>query len=53
MKQWEVFDPQDKKYIVNGLYRFCKKHRLGVGHMYSVASGKRKHHKGWRCMKII
>ena len=33
---------------VNNLNKFSRDNGLCKSHMHSVASGKRKHHKGWR-----
>ncbi len=40
-------DSGELVYIYN-LSEFCRKNSLGVGHMSSVFSGKRPHHRGWR-----
>jgi len=41
--------PDGKEYrdIVN-LKDFCRQHELNYGDMHQVASGKRRHYKGWR-----
>jgi len=44
-------DPQGNTHKVTNLKMFCEQHKLNVGHMSSVAGGKRKHHKGWTCIK--
>ena len=44
--------PTGKSYIVKGLNAFCKEHMLSPGNMCAVASGARKHSKGWVCKKI-
>lgn len=47
--QWRVLSPDGLVYIAHGLGEFCREHGLGQGHMWQVAHGQRKHHKGWRC----
>jgi hypothetical protein len=44
---WKIKDPEGKIYIAKSLKKFCKEHGLGSGHMYNVANGKLKQHKGW------
>lgn len=50
--KWKVIDPQGVEYIVWGLGEFCRNNGLCQGHLFSVAAGHRKHHKGWTCSKI-
>lgn len=46
-----LVDPSGKEiHIKNGLEKFCKENNLQRSHLVSVASGKRKHHKGWVCL---
>jgi hypothetical protein len=51
-KDYIATDPQGKTYKVTNLSLFCQQHNLNVGHMTSVAGGKRKHHKQWTCIKV-
>lgn len=41
-------DPDNHKIEVLNLRHFCIAQGLNDGHMFSVSSGKRKQHKGWR-----
>lgn len=50
-KHWFVIDPYGRKLNIYNLREFCRKHNLCVNHMYGVASGKRKHHKGYWCAR--
>ena len=40
-------DGQEYRDITN-LKAFCRKYALNYGDMYEVATGDRRHHKGWR-----
>ena len=42
-----------KIYIVDGLVKFCIKHKLSHPNLSKVASGQRLHHKGWKAEKIL
>lgn len=48
-KCYIVTSPDGTEYLVSGLIQFCKDHDLNLGHMHSVATNKRTHHKGWKC----
>lgn len=37
-----------KEYVIN-LSKFCNKHSLNTSHMYQIAKGTRKSHKGYTC----
>lgn len=47
-KRFIFTDPESRQYIVKNVRLFCREHQLMPAHMYSVASGQRKQHKGWR-----
>lgn len=49
---WEVVDPDGNKYICKSLKKFCKEHNLCDGHMYNVAKGSLKQHKGWTVKNV-
>ena len=51
-QSYEITDPDKNIYIIKGLNNFCKKHNLNSGTMSTVARGKRKHYKNWRCEYI-
>jgi hypothetical protein len=50
-KTWLVTSPEGSECVVHGLGEFCRDHNLSQPHMWSVAQGNRKHHKGWRCQE--
>jgi len=55
----ETLDKMSKSYIIiypnketkqiHNLKKFCRENGLNAGHMYTVAKGKRKQHKGFGC----
>lgn len=48
-QKWIVTNPDGESFEIIGLSQFCRENNLSQGHMHSVASGKRNHHKGWKC----
>ncbi len=46
---WLITTPGGSKLKITNLKQFCSIHKLDRGHMWSVAKGKRKHHKGYKC----
>lgn len=53
IKIYKVIDPNGVEYITtNGLTKFCEEHNLTVKLMNKVSTGKRKHHKKWKCELI-
>lgn len=48
---YHVRSPDQQIYIVNHLPNFCREHDLNLKNMYYVQSARRKHHKGWQCVK--
>lgn len=52
VSDWEVIDPNGKTSIIRNLSAFCRENGLDHSGMVMVSTGKRKHHKGWRCRKI-
>ena len=44
---YELIDANNKIYTTNNLTIFGKQHDLNASHLFSVVTGKRKHHKGW------
>jgi len=44
---WLIIDPSGNEQIVVNLNTFCEENNLSQAHMNGVASGKRKHHKGY------
>jgi hypothetical protein len=48
-KVYLVTSPNNEKIVVRGIKRFCREKNLHAGHMSSVAAGKSKSYKGWKC----
>lgn len=49
---WKITDPSGKTYTAKSLKKFCKEWGLGAGHMYNVANGRLKQHKGWTVKNV-
>lgn len=52
-RKWKLVSPEGKTFIVDGkrmgFFVFCDQYKLSRCHLVSVATGKRKSHKGWTC----
>lgn len=49
-KEYKLISPENEIFIIgDGLGKFCDKNNLSRNHLVSVASGRRKTHKGWKC----
>ena len=48
-KSYIVTNPAGEEFLIFGLKDFCSKNGLTDASLSSVASGKLKHHKGWKC----
>lgn len=48
-KNYIVTAPDGRSFTVKGLARFCRAYGLDQGSLSAVVSGRRVHHKGWRC----
>jgi hypothetical protein len=51
-KEWIVTKPDGNEEFVINLSDYCVEHNLSRSKMYSVASGNRNHHKGYKCKKV-
>lgn len=51
-KEWIVITPEGNEELVVNLSDYCVEKQLSRSKMYSVASGNRNHHKGYRCIKV-
>lgn len=50
IKKFKIIDPNNKVYYTeNGLTLFCEEYGLSQGCMSSVATGRSKQHRGWKC----
>jgi len=50
-KKWEVWRPDGFVDLVYNLKEYCNKNNLKAKRMYDVASGKLKHHRGFKVWK--
>ena len=48
-----MISPEGEKISTNSLRRFCKENNLNCGHMVSVSKNRLKHHKKWKCVRIL
>jgi hypothetical protein len=52
-EKYIVTNPEGESFEIMNLNEFCRNKELGLGNMWSVSVGKRNHHKGWKCKKIV
>lgn len=50
---WEITTPSGDKLVIENMRLFCKNNDLNPSTMSAVARGKRSHHKGYFCKKIV
>lgn len=50
-RNWILISPLGESTLVHNLSAFCRKNNLRMGNLCKVASGIRKHHKGWTCQR--
>ena len=50
--KYKLIDTNGNEFITNNLTQFSLQYNLQRTILSNVASGKRKHHKGWKCEKI-
>lgn len=48
-KIYILTSPEGVEFEVKGLTSFCREYGLSSKHIYGVATGKRPHHRGWKC----
>ena len=51
-KTWLITNPNGDKITVINLHEYCKQNNLNSSKMSVVASGLRKHHKGYFCERV-
>lgn len=51
-RRYVVYPPEGGEIQVHGLQNFCRKRGLDAPSMVNVASGRYRHHKGWRCERV-
>lgn len=47
-KTYRLLDPNNRPKKIHNMTAFCRKHNLTRSHMFGVANGKERSHKGWR-----
>ena len=52
-KNWIVISPVGEKQHIKNLAKFCRENNLTKTHMCRVAKGYAKHHKNWKCYKLV
>jgi len=52
-KKWLLIKPDGTKEIITNMHQYCAKNNLSSNKMSAVAAGIRKHHKNYRCEKIV
>lgn len=51
-RKYLIIEPNGNEYCIINMKQFCKEHNLHHGNMSSVANGKLKHYKQWRCQEL-
>ena len=51
-KVWVLTSPSGEEIKVTNLSKFCRENSLSVSHLSEVASGHRKHSKGWKARRL-
>jgi hypothetical protein len=51
-KKWLVISPDGDTFEISNMALFCRERGLCKAHMGGVAAGSRKHHKGWKAVKL-
>lgn len=49
-RKYVITDNNGVVYHTTNITKFCKENKLSAGSMCMVATGKRKHYKGWICV---
>lgn len=52
-KDYVITFPDGHEEYVNNLAKFCRTYDLNKGNLLSVANGRRKQHKGFKCKKYF
>ncbi len=51
-RKWLVINSEGNEFKIKNMNKFCRENNLSPAHMSSVAKGKRKQHKGYKCKKL-
>ena len=46
-KTYTIVTPNGQEVTFTNLSDYCRRHKLSIGSLHQVLSGKRPHHKGW------
>lgn len=52
-KTWVLVSPKEEIIEIVSLRQFCRDHDLCASHLMNTLSGKRKQHKGWKCIYCV
>lgn len=52
-QHWIVTTPDNVKMVIKNIKEFCKLNNLSQPAMSMVSSGKRNHHKGYKCKRYL
>lgn len=50
---WTIISPDSRSMTVTNLSAFCRTNGLTLSCMINVANGKRRHHKGYLCSRLL
>jgi hypothetical protein len=50
--KWIFIDEEGNKHRVDKFKTFCRENNLDDARMYDTYTGKRKHHKGWKAIRL-
>ena len=52
-KTYEITFPNGDVVVINNMAKFCREHGIGNSNMSSVAKGRLKQYRGFRCKEVI
>lgn len=52
-QRFQVTDPNGNTFEVHNLTQFCREQGLSQANMTAVSKGRLRHHKGWKCQKVL
>lgn len=51
-EKYKLIDPEGNVYYPEAFTAFCREHNLTPQNLRKVAKGQRKHHKGWKAVRL-